>query len=78
MFTIDDNIPLSSGNRTDWPFKRMSIGQSVFIEVNDLCTDTKIFGAAHSYGQCAAELKKFKTSRTIEHGKEGVRVWRIL
>ena len=76
-YTIEKDIPYRSGKRSSWPFKRMEIGDSVFIGTDEEKTATKIIRAAHSYAANSQDKAKFKTTATTEAGEKGVRIWRV-
>lgn len=64
-------IPKSSGGNSKYPWPEMSVGDSVFFEVDFFTGVTKQQVAAHKYGSYHG--KKFMSRKQ----PGGVRIWRI-
>lgn len=72
-FVIESGIPLPgpSGSRGEsiYPFERMSVGDSVFIE------GAKSSGKEYAAARVCGKRKGMRfTARTVE---DGVRIWRV-
>lgn len=70
---IDKNIPMPTPSRgTKYPFKTMSVGDSVFYDNEITGSQSSPAVSAHTYGR--KNGKKF----SARNEGDGVRIWRVL
>lgn len=74
MYKIDKDIPImdskagSKGPPTKYPFQKMDIGDSIFVEKPK-------FIYHHTWGK--SNNVKFSSRKVTENGIIGIRIWRV-